>query len=172
MDAGVLSLISLIRRALQWEIGCRAAERNLTGPQFQVLRRLREVPGLSGAALSRDLSVSAASISHLLDHLEARGLVCRQRSSQNRRSVPVFLTLQGEALVRPLMEIQAQIHKQALVGLDPDEQTQLAQALRQVAANPGLQEREPPRSEFGSAAKPKVVVARSASSTRIARKGS
>lgn len=162
--AGVLSPISLISHALHRELERRAAEQGLTGSQFQVLRRLKEVAGLSGAALSRDLNISAASICHLLDHLEARGLVCRQRCSQNRRSVPVFLTPQGEALVQPLLEILVQIHEQALTGLDPEERAQLARALQQVAANMGLQERELPRSKAGSTVEPKVAVAQNASS--------
>lgn len=74
----------------------------LTAPQLACLRHLdRRGPSNIGA-IARGVSLSQATLTGILDRLEARGLVERQRSDVDRRRVQVSLTAAGAAAVATL----------------------------------------------------------------------
>src|SRR4051794_1905248 len=76
----------------------------LTAQQYNALRLLRgEHPApLPTLSLGARLVSRAPDITRLLDKLEERGLVIRERPASNRRTVLVKITDQGLALVRTL----------------------------------------------------------------------
>lgn len=80
----------------------------LTPQQYNVLRLLRghHPEKLPTLALASRLVSRAPDITRMLDKLEARGLVERERRSENRRVVLVGITPAGESL---LSEIHAQV---------------------------------------------------------------
>ncbi|HZT82593.1 MAG TPA: MarR family transcriptional regulator [Gemmataceae bacterium] len=88
-------------RALEEELFARW---DLTPQQYNALRLLRgEHPGaLPTLALAARLVSRAPDITRLLDRLEARGLVARERPADNRRVVWVRITPGGLALLREL----------------------------------------------------------------------
>src|SRR5215510_1943635 len=74
----------------------------LTAQQYNALRLLRrEYPdALPTLLLARRLVSRAPDINRLLDHLERRRLVSRERPAENRRVVNVRITEAGLALLR------------------------------------------------------------------------
>lgn len=76
----------------------------LTAQQYNVLRLLRGVhpQTLPTLTLARKLISRAPDITRMLDHLESRGLVTRERLPQNRRIVNVRITAAGLVLLRKL----------------------------------------------------------------------
>ena len=66
----------------------------ITLTQLRVLRQLRVGP-LAAGQLGRAIGLSPASTTHLLDRLEERGLVSRQRCADDRRTVHVSLSEEG-----------------------------------------------------------------------------
>src|SRR5262245_48379772 len=88
-------------RALEDELFQRYG---LTPQQYNILRILRAehpdaVPTL---ALARQLVSRAPDVTRMLDKLEQRGLIERDRPADNRRVVRVGITEAGRALVREL----------------------------------------------------------------------
>src|SRR5215218_9416314 len=77
----------------------------LTPQQYNVLRLLRaEQPGgLPTLALADRLVSRAPDITRILDKLEARGLVARDRPADNRRVVRAGITAAGVALLDDLL---------------------------------------------------------------------
>jgi DNA-binding MarR family transcriptional regulator len=71
---------------------------HLTLTQVSVLRHLRAGPQTAGR-LGELAGLSAASTSRLVDRLESRGLVRRQRDAADRRVVEVHLQPKGESLL-------------------------------------------------------------------------
>jgi MarR family transcriptional regulator for hemolysin len=65
--------------------------------QWLVLRILAEEPQVSHRELAERLSVSAPTVTHHLDRLEAGGLLTRRRDTGDRRVVRVDLTPAGAA---------------------------------------------------------------------------
>lgn len=66
-------------------------------PLFSVLSLVFENPGSSQAALADFLEVDRPSVLSLVDRLEDRGLLIRQRSKSDRRRQALFLTREGES---------------------------------------------------------------------------
>jgi DNA-binding MarR family transcriptional regulator len=88
----------------------------LTPQQYNVLRLLRgehpdAVPTLT---LARRLVSRAPDITRMLDKLEERGLIERERPVDNRRVVHIRLTVAGQALVKTLHEPLRECHARQL----------------------------------------------------------
>jgi DNA-binding MarR family transcriptional regulator len=116
-------------RALEEEL---FAQYDLTPQQYNALRLLKsEHPNkirtldLAGRLVSR-----APDITRLLDKLEQRGLVERDRPADNRRVVHIGITGAGLALLRELREPLRQCHVRQLGHLSPKELKDLAALLR------------------------------------------
>lgn len=63
--------------------------------QYHALHVLNEVGQLPAGALAERCHVADPTMSKMLNHLEAAGLIARQTDPQNRRSVQVTLTPAG-----------------------------------------------------------------------------
>ena len=77
----------------------------LTWAAYRVLFAILAVGAIPPAQLARLSSVSAASISSVLNTLERNGLVARRRSESDGRSVLVELTDRGRDTVRSLTDL-------------------------------------------------------------------
>jgi DNA-binding MarR family transcriptional regulator len=116
-------------RALEEEF---FAAHDLTAQQYNALRLLRgcrprTLPTLVVAAR---LISRAPDITRLLDHLEERGLVTRQRLAGNRREVQVGITDAGLALLRRLDGPVRACHDRQLGHLKRSELRRLIELLR------------------------------------------
>jgi DNA-binding MarR family transcriptional regulator len=116
-------------RALEEELFGR---HDLTPQQYNALRLLRgEHPDklrtldLAGRLVSR-----APDITRLLDKLEQRGLIERDRPADNRRVVRVGITEAGLALLRELRDPLRQCHVRQLGHLSRKELKELSALLR------------------------------------------
>jgi DNA-binding MarR family transcriptional regulator len=116
-------------RALEDEL---FGQHELTAQQYNALRLLRAVhPGsLPTLSLASRLISRAPDITRLLDRLDERGLVRRERLADNRRVVRVAVTEAGLALLRQLdAEVRA-CHARQLGHLSRGELQQLTDLLR------------------------------------------
>lgn len=64
----------------------------LTGPQLIVLKEIERAQGVSLSILSRNISLSLATVSVILDKLEDKKYVERYRSSTDKRNIYVSIT--------------------------------------------------------------------------------
>jgi len=71
----------------------------LSHAQYSLLFGLAAAPELSARQLGEIADVSPATVTQMLDHLEADGLVKRVRSQLDKRVVLVSLTASGSELV-------------------------------------------------------------------------
>ena len=89
-------------------LGARASEvfkrSDLTGTQYNVLRILRGAgpEGLSCREIGERMVTTVPDVTRLLDRLEARGLVSRERPAHNRRQVITRVTDEGLRLLAEL----------------------------------------------------------------------
>ncbi|MDT0435770.1 MULTISPECIES: MarR family winged helix-turn-helix transcriptional regulator [Streptomyces] len=91
----------------------------LTYPQYLVLLVLWEHGDLPVKDLGGHLRLDSGTLSPLLKRLEAAGLVHRERSTLDERSVRVRLTEDGTALRERALEVPRRIA--AATGFDVDE---------------------------------------------------
>ncbi|MGN6517080.1 MAG: MarR family winged helix-turn-helix transcriptional regulator [Rhizomicrobium sp.] len=76
------------------------ADRDLTFTQWISLMGLREGVAETSADLARHLNHDAGAVTRVVDELEKRGLVRRERSKSDRRVVNLTLTPQGRAVAK------------------------------------------------------------------------
>jgi DNA-binding MarR family transcriptional regulator len=109
----------------------------LTPQQYNALRLLRsEHPkAMPTLHLARRLVSRAPDITRLLDKLEQRSLIVRERPADNRRMVRVGITETGLALLRELHEPVRACHASQLGHLAPKELKHLI-ALLSAARGP------------------------------------
>lgn len=91
----------------------------LTYPQYLVMLVLWEHGELPVKKLGEHLRLDSGTLSPLLKRLEAAGLVTRERSVRDERSVQVRLTEEGTALRRRALQVPRRIS--ASTGFGPDE---------------------------------------------------
>ncbi|HZQ59938.1 MAG TPA: MarR family transcriptional regulator [Casimicrobiaceae bacterium] len=72
----------------------------VSGAQLWALCEIGERPGMTVSELSRALSIHLSTASNLLDKLEARKLIRRDRGAADQRVVHVFITREGEKVVK------------------------------------------------------------------------
>jgi DNA-binding MarR family transcriptional regulator len=104
----------------------------LTPQQYNALRLLRaEHPGtVNTLDLSSRLVSRAPDITRMLDKLEQRGFIRRERPADNRRVVRVGITAAGIALLRKMRSPIRDCHEQQLGHLSRKELQSLVALLR------------------------------------------
>ncbi len=110
-----------------------AKDTGLTTPQLVVVRTIAESEGPTVSEIARSVSLSQATVTTLLNKLEARDLIQRKRSAEDRRRVNVYLTEAGTKMMgtapEPLQDrFAARFH-----DLETWEQHQLVASLERVA---------------------------------------
>lgn len=104
----------------------------LTHPQYLVMLALWEFEPVSVKDLSGMLQLEPATLSPLLKRLEASGLLRRDRSASDERSLAVVLTEEGRALRDQAVEVPPAIVER--LGMDVDELMDLHDRLTRVIA--------------------------------------
>jgi DNA-binding MarR family transcriptional regulator len=84
----IIRAIGMRSRQLSKEVG-------LTGPQLMILQKVGKQAGVMVREIAEDINLSSATVTNILDRMEARNLVERIRSTEDKRKVGVFLTKDG-----------------------------------------------------------------------------
>ena len=83
-------------------------ETGLTTPQLVVMRAILDADEPTVSEISRQVSLSQATVTNILNRLESQKLVHRQRSEADRRRVHLTVTAAGRKLLagapKPLQE--------------------------------------------------------------------
>ncbi|BCY08265.1 MarR family winged helix-turn-helix transcriptional regulator [Actinoplanes sp. L3-i22] len=107
------------------------AEHDLTPAQSQLLCTIKDQPRRM-VDLAAQLGMAKPALSQLIDRIEARGLVRRTTSEQDRRVVMLHATPEGQKIGRALYEdVDARL-PDLLGALTPDDQEQFAGLLAKV----------------------------------------
>ncbi len=128
----ILRLLRRISRAVDIHSRQLSVQQGLTGPQLVCLRELRGSGRLTPSDLAKEVSVSQATVTGILDRLEARGLVHRERNPEDKRRVLVGLTERGqEAVSLAPQPLQARFARR-LGNIPFDEQARIERVLEQI----------------------------------------
>lgn len=98
----VFAKILTIQRAIQSGMQAMDGSVGMSGSQLSALWHISAAPGLRVTALAAAMCVQHSTASNLLDKLEKRDLIRRERNSQDQRVVSVFLTDRGNEIVKKM----------------------------------------------------------------------
>lgn len=105
----------------------------LTAPQILLLQSIRDRGQVTIGELANEINLSQATVTTILDRLEKRKLVYRERSEQDKRKVHAYLTDSGtEKLKAAPMPLQEHFTRQ-FGDLQNWEQTMIIASLQRVA---------------------------------------
>jgi DNA-binding MarR family transcriptional regulator len=107
----------------------------ITLGQNFILRELWEDDGLTMRELATRLRILDPTVATTVDSLEARGLVVRERSEEDRRRVHARLTEKGKALRTTLLRYAAEVNRTALEGIPAEDVAHVKATLLKVKQN-------------------------------------
>lgn len=133
-DLRILRALRRITRSIALHSRQLSAGSNITAPQLVCLRTVIEKGPLTATAISREMHVSPSTVVGILDRLEDKQLVNRERSREDRRIVFVSATDAGRTLAQQTPSPLQQKLSEALQQLPESEQLQITTALERVVA--------------------------------------
>lgn len=133
LDESLIALRRILRATEMYERDL-ATSAGLTPAQLRVLQIVDERDSATPKALARQMGVSQATVTSLVDKLVARGLVERQPSEIDRRQTNVVITASGQARLEVAPDALQQRYARAFEDLADWEQAQLVSSLERVAA--------------------------------------
>ncbi len=130
----IVAAIRRIMRAVDLHSRRLAEEHGLTGPQLATLQAVANLGESSTGTLARAVHLSGPTVTGILDRLTKRALVDRTRNGQDRRSVTVRLTSDGEHVLATAPSLLQDRFRQELMRLEEWEQTTILATLQRIAA--------------------------------------
>lgn len=129
-------------------------ESGLTVPQIVVLKSVRDLGEVTTSEISRQVSLSQATVTLILDRLEQRALVERYRSKRDRRIVHSRLTRPGRAALQKAPGLLHERFLRNFSELSDRRQKEIVKALQKVADMMGASDLDAaPLLEVGSVRK-------------------
>lgn len=98
-DEELLIALRKIIRAIDLRSKQLKKDFGLTGPQLLVMQNIAKQPGIMVRQIADNITLSPATVTSILDRLEAGQLATRIRSTDDKRRVGVFLTDQGSTVL-------------------------------------------------------------------------
>ncbi|MET0209942.1 MAG: MarR family transcriptional regulator [Burkholderiaceae bacterium] len=128
-------LLRQIKQSMVCQADKMLGKHDLTHAQWAPMLRLRFNGPMSSAALARELAMDGGAMTRLLDRLEAKSLVQRERSVEDRRVVMVSLTETGVSAMSAAPGVLSHVFNMHLGGFTDQEFRTLISLLQRVVAN-------------------------------------
>ena len=129
-----------IRRLHQIAVALFMAETEpfgITPVQFAALQAVQNAPGTDQRTLARTIGFDTSTIAGVIDRLEARGLMLRSASAQDRRVRLLTLTPAGEQLLADVVPSMLRAQERILAPLPAQERGEFMRMLGVLIAVDG-----------------------------------
>jgi DNA-binding MarR family transcriptional regulator len=124
--------LRLAQRAIFDDFADAMGELEVSPGLFGMLVIIEANPGLKQTELAHAAQLDRSSLVPALDKLEARRLVLRRASADDRRVNGLWLTSEGVALLKQLKQRVARHEQRVARGLTSDERKTLVALLRRI----------------------------------------
>jgi len=131
-SASVSLWISAVARVHRQHAGALLHGLGLSAGQELLVMLLWDKEPRSQAELTRELAIEPPTTSKMLSRLEKAGVIARNRSESDRRTVLVTLTEAGRALEGPVNAAWRTLEEDTVAALTPEEQDNLKILLGRV----------------------------------------
>lgn len=128
-------LMGKIHRGMRRFFEFQMKKYGITPPQFEVLISLWTEDGLVLSELSKRLSRDGPTITGIIDRMEKKQLVRRERSTRDRRIIKVFLTSKAKEMKDELTDLQQTAGKDIIANFSSNDMETLEKLLAKLLAN-------------------------------------
>ncbi len=115
--AELLAAISAVRRSARRAVRRASASEPLPPARGELLRLVASRPGIGVAEAAQELHLAPNTISTLVGKLADQGLLSRERSQPDGRSVHLEATDTGRARIEEFRDLRAELASRALAEL-------------------------------------------------------
>lgn len=129
----VVTMLRRIIRATDMRSKQLARESGLTPPQFLILSAIDRLGDVAISQIAKDVNLTQATVTSIIDRLEKKGLVCRMRSAQDKRIVHATLTPEGTQTLHDAPTLLQNQFLEKFSNLEEWEQSFIIAALQRVA---------------------------------------
>ncbi|BBB26890.1 MarR family winged helix-turn-helix transcriptional regulator [Amphritea japonica] len=105
----------------------------LTPAQLMVMQTLRESLQLTTGELAKEMALTQATVTSILDRLEKKDLIARQRGTEDKRKVWLSLTDDGVELMKGAPTTQQDLFVRHFEDIQNWEQSMVVASLERVA---------------------------------------
>jgi len=134
-EMAVGHLVGRARSALLTGLDSELAPFGLTGAQYAVLKYVADGTADTAADLCRTMHYDTGSMTRMLDRLEEKSVLRRERCTEDRRVVFLRITESGNELLPQLREAALHVLARHLRGFSPEESANLKQYLIRMIEN-------------------------------------
>lgn len=127
--------IKLLAQMLSRKFQDRLEPYGLTPFHWVVLCCLWQEDGLATSSIGEKLQQVGGTLTGVLDRMEERGLIRRERDSRDRRIWRIWLTEAGKELKYVLPPIAVEIREEAMQGIPSAERERFSQLVDMAIAN-------------------------------------
>lgn len=117
----VARLISRAQNALADELDAKLAPFDISAAQYVVLSTLHSGRANIAAHICKELSYSPGAMTRMLNRLEQKGMIQKAQSRDNRRTVQLELTEEGQRLFPSLLQASGTVIDQYFGTFTPQE---------------------------------------------------
>lgn len=131
-DLRIIQALRRIIRAVDIHSHKLASRYHITGPQLACLTAIVENGQLTTGNLAKKVYLSPSTVVGIVDRLEEKGLVERQRDTRDRRQVHISVTRAGQRLTTEAPSLLQETLANALVELPDIEQVSITMSLEKL----------------------------------------
>jgi len=135
VEDSVGAVMKIVIASIASQVDRRLVDHDLTHAQWVPLFKLAHGECGTVAELARTLQSDPGAMTRALDRLEAKGLVARVRSSEDRRVVNLELTDAGREVASVVPAVLAEVLNLHLAGFTEPEWRSLLDMLKRMRAN-------------------------------------
>ena len=128
-------LVARARSALLTGLDGELEQFGLTGAQFAVLKNVADGTADTAADLCRTMHYDTGSMTRMLDRLEEKSVLRRERCTEDRRVVYLRISDTGNELLPQLRAAAMNVLDRHLAGFSPTEVATLKQFLVRIIEN-------------------------------------
>ena len=129
----IMGRLMRIAKYMETEVAQLHKRYDLKLGEFDVLATLRRSGApyrLTPSELIDSMMLTSGAMTNRLDKLESKGLIEREHSKEDRRSVTVELTQDGFALIDQIIEEHAEVQTKLVEGMSSNQKKQINSILK------------------------------------------
>jgi len=105
----------------------------LTSPQLLIMLEIDKDSGMNSSQVAKNVNLSAATVTNILDRLVNKHLVSRVRNTQDKRKVSLYLTEDGKAILLKAPQALQEHFIENFSNIAEWEQSQLLSSMERLA---------------------------------------
>ena len=106
----------------------------LTGPQLVILQEISSLGEVTAGEIARAVSLSQATVTGVLDRMEKRGLLARQRCDHDKRRIMVRITESGKQVLKDAPPLMQEAFVERFSSLQEWEQSMILSSIQRLVS--------------------------------------